>query len=98
MIKKQRGRPTPIYTTQSLEVLLTDLTLAENISHFVSLGSVHPRLADQMIIAFGLHSRRYKQVKELSESEKHLTMLILALAGSHQSVILDEPFTGLTHD
>lgn len=25
-------------------------------------------------------------------------MLILALAGSNRTVILDEPFTGLTHD
>ena len=51
-----------------------------------------------MLVAFNLYSRLDVIVKDLNANEKHLMMLILALAGSHQTLILDEPFTGLTHD
>ena len=51
-----------------------------------------------MVAAFGLWSRRNVIVRDLEPIEKHLLMLIITLAGSNQTVILDEPFTGLTHD
>ena len=92
------GRRTPVYTTQSFDVLLNDLTLAENLEYFSLLGSIHPRLASQMIAAFGLFKRAKIFVKNLKASEKHLFMLILALSGSAKTVILDEPFTGLNQD
>lgn len=79
-------------------MLLNELTLAENLAYFTTLGSIHPRLANQMIAAFGLYKRAKIFVKNLKASEKHLFMLILALSGSAKTVILDEPFTGLTHD
>lgn len=72
--------------------------MAENFAHFYGLGSVHPQLSEQMLVAFNLHSRSGVLVKDLNANEKHLMMLTLALAGSHRTVILDEPFTGLTHD
>ena len=37
-------------------------------------------------------------VSALRVSERHLLKLILALAGSARTLILDEPFTGLTRD
>lgn len=98
IIKKQIGRQTPVYTTQSFDVLLNDLTLEDNINYFVRLGSVHPRLANQMVVAFGLYPSLHILVRNLNTSHKHLLMLVLALTGSNRTVILDEPFTGLTHD
>ena len=64
----------------------------------MSLGSIHSRHTKQMVIAFGLHSRLSVPINELTPGEKHLTMLILALAGSARTVILDEPFTGLSYE
>lgn len=64
----------------------------------MSLGSIHPRLANQMVVAFSLFSRVSMLVRDLTANDKHLLMLILALAGSNRTVVLDEPFTGLTHD
>lgn len=57
LIKKQMGRRTPVYTTQAYEVLLTELSLAENMAYFATIGSIHPKLANQMIAAFGLYKR-----------------------------------------
>ena len=37
-------------------------------------------------------------MKHLNASDRHIAQLILALAGSNRTVILDEPFTGLTHE
>ena len=51
------GRRTPVYTTQAYEVLLTELSLAENMAYFATIGSIHPKLANQMIAAFGLYKR-----------------------------------------
>mmetsp|Transcript_6767 Transcript_6767/g.9290 ORF Transcript_6767/g.9290 Transcript_6767/m.9290 type:complete len:155 (-) Transcript_6767:869-1333(-) len=51
-----------------------------------------------MIAAFGLLPRTSLMCGDLNTSEKHLVMLIIALAGSNRTVILDEPFTALTHD
>lgn len=62
------------------------------------MGSIHPRLSQQMIAAFGLFNRMNVLVSDLNTAEKHILMLVLALAGSNRTVILDEPFTGLTHD
>ena len=50
-----------------------------------------------MIATFGLYKRMNLLVKDLRASERHLVMLILALSGSNRTVILDEPFTGLTY-
>ena len=52
----------------------------------------------QMVASFGLYMRANTLVKNLKANEKHLLMLILALAGSNRTVILDEPFTGLSND
>lgn len=52
----------------------------------------------QMVLALGLYNRLSVPVQNLTPSEKHITMLILALAGSARTVILDEPFTGLSHE
>jgi len=37
-------------------------------------------------------------MKNLNASDRHIAQLILALAGSNRTVILDEPFTGLTNE
>ena len=87
-----------MYTTQHTDVLFEDLTIMDNILFYRMVGSVHRRLAKQMLVTFGLYERRNTLFKHLNANEKHLTMLILALAGSSRTVILDEPFTGLSHD
>ena len=83
---------------QIFDVLLNDITVGENISFFVSLGSIHERLSLQMVAAFGLYTRTNVLVRDLTISEKHILMLIITLAGSNRTVILDEPLTGLSHD
>ena len=51
-----------------------------------------------MLVTFGLRERQGCLVSELHVGERHLLKLILALAGSARSLILDEPFAGLTRD
>lgn len=98
LLKKQAGRRTPIYTSQQTSVLFEEMTIMDNIFYYRLIGSVHPKLAKQMLVTFGLYDRRHTIFKSLNANEKHLTMLILALAGSSKTCILDEPFTGLSHD
>ena len=98
LLKKQAGRRTPVYTSEQTSVLFEDMTIMDNIWFYRLIGSVHPRLAKQMLVTFGLYERRHTILKNLNANEKHLTMLIMALAGSTKTCILDEPFTGLSHD
>ena len=51
-----------------------------------------------MITSFGLVNRQNVLIKNLNETERHITQLILALSGSNRTVILDEPFSGLTSE
>ena len=99
ILSKQLGRGTPVYTSQrSDQVLFLENTLKQNLYYFIMLGSVHPRMVKQMLTSFGLHDRQNVLVKDLNETERHITQLILALAGSNRTVILDEPFSGLTSE
>ena len=56
-LKKQIGRGNPVYTCQKDDVLFEDLTLSSNISYYAGIGSIHPRLAKQMVTSFGLTKR-----------------------------------------
>ena len=67
-------------------------------AYFVNLGSIHPVHVKKMIFTFGLELRLGRLISELHANERHLAKLILALAGSKRTVILDEPFAGLTRD
>ena len=51
-----------------------------------------------MVLSFGLKARQHVLVKKLNANERHIIQLILALAGSNRTVILDEPFAGLTSE
>lgn len=51
-----------------------------------------------MITSFNLTERLNVPMKHLNETERHLTQLIVALAGANRTVILDEPFSGLTSE
>ena len=97
ILKKQQGRQPAVYTSQS-DLLLGDLSLEQNLSYFIRLGSVNRRMVNQMIVSFGLSRRTAVLARHLTVSEKHITQIILALAGSNRTVILDEPFTGLTQE
>ena len=96
------NRGIPVYSTDSSslenDVLSPDLTLAQTMAYFVNIGSVHPFHVERMIHTFGLKERLGCLIGELKASERHLVKLILALAGSARTVILDEPFAGLTRD
>ena len=37
------------------------------------LGSVHPRMVKQMLTSFGLDDRQNVLVKDLNETERHIT-------------------------
>lgn len=49
-----------------------------------------------MIVSFNLSDRLGVLMSELNETERHLTQLIVALSSSNRTIILDEPFTGLS--
>ena len=72
--------------------------MKQNLDYYLSLGSVHPRIVKQMMSSFGLVNRQSVLIKNLNETERHITQLILALSGCNRTVILDEPFSGLTSE
>ena len=59
---------------------------------------MHPRIVKQMVTSFNLLDRLNVPVLKLNETERHIVQLIVALAGSNRTVILDEPFSGLTSE
>ena len=99
LLKRQVGSGTPIYSSQNSDVLFEDLTLKQNLDYYIGLGAVHSNLVCQMVDTFEIAPERQNvPVRDAYETERHLVQLILALAGSRRTLILDEPFIGLSRD
>lgn len=77
-------------------MLNDELTMAQNMTFFTRVGSSNGRLLNQMVTAFGLADRKNVLAKNLTVSERHIVQLLAALSGSNRTLILDDPFQGLS--
>lgn len=71
IVKKQKDRPVAVYSPQH-SLLNEELTMAQNMTYFVRLGSSSGRLLNQMVTAFGLADRKNTLAKDLTATEKHI--------------------------
>jgi ABC-2 type transport system ATP-binding protein len=82
------------YVTQAPSVY-DDLTVAENIRFFARVLGVAANEVDRCIDAVDLGSRRDQVVSRLSGGQRSRVSLAVALLGSPELLVLDEPTVGL---
>jgi ABC-2 type transport system ATP-binding protein len=82
------------YVTQAPSVY-DDLTVAENLRFFARVLGVPRTAIDQCVEAVDLGARRDHVVNRLSGGERSRVSLAVALLGSPELLVLDEPTVGL---
>ena len=82
------------YVTQAPSVY-DDLTVAENLRFFARVLGVPRTEIDRCVEAVDLGSRRDQVVNRLSGGERSRVSLAVALLGSPELLVLDEPTVGL---
>jgi ABC-2 type transport system ATP-binding protein len=82
------------YVTQAPSVY-DDLTVAENLRFFARVLRVPRTEIDRCVEAVDLGSRRDQVVNRLSGGERSRVSLAVALLGSPELLVLDEPTVGL---
>jgi ABC-2 type transport system ATP-binding protein len=82
------------YSTQSPAVY-ADLTLAENLRYFAAVLGAPPHDSDRVIEEVGLTTERNQHVGQLSGGQLTRASLAVALLGTPQLLVLDEPTVGL---
>jgi len=82
------------YVTQAPSVY-DDLTVAENLRFFARVLGVQRTEIDRCVEAVDLGSRRDQVVNRLSGGERSRVSLAVALLGSPELLVLDEPTVGL---
>jgi ABC-2 type transport system ATP-binding protein len=82
------------YVTQSPAVY-RDLTLMENLRYFAAILGVDGRGVDDVIADVSLDGYRDRKVAAMSGGEQARVSLAVALLGSPELLVLDEPTVGL---
>ena len=82
------------YVTQAASVY-DDLTVAENLAFFARVLGVDPGQDDEAVATVGLHDQRSQVVGSLSGGQRSRVSLAVALLGTPDVLVLDEPTVGL---
>jgi len=90
----KRLRTRVAYSSQA-DGIYRDLTVRENLAYFASLLHAPPADIDRAIDTVGLGDKRHDRVDRLSGGQVRRVSLAMALLGTPEVVVLDEPTVGL---